>query len=108
MLYQYDVTGTTKLPLRFMAHLFTAAALKWSTIEKECYALVKAFNTFENLLRGRIFINSRSSALSQIVRLALKRARSDAKTQRRRSKLILPILLNHSQYSKPASSLVSQ
>jgi len=27
MLYQYDVTGAAKLPLRFMAHAFTAAAL---------------------------------------------------------------------------------
>jgi len=56
MLYQYDATGITKLPLRFMGHVLTAAALKWSTIEKECYALVKAFNTFENLLLGRVFI----------------------------------------------------
>jgi len=39
-----------------MAHVFTAAAIKWFTIEKECYALVKAFNTFENLLLGRTFI----------------------------------------------------
>jgi len=39
-----------------MAYVLTAAALKWSTIEKECYALVKAFNTFENLLLGRTFI----------------------------------------------------
>ena len=39
-----------------MAHVFTAAALKWPTIEKECCALVKAFNTFKNLWLGRIFI----------------------------------------------------
>jgi len=56
VLYQYDVNGTTKLPPRFMAQVFTAATLKWSAIEKECYALVKAFNTFENLLLGRVFI----------------------------------------------------
>ena len=28
---------------------------KWSTIEKECWALVKAFNTFESLLLGKEF-----------------------------------------------------
>jgi len=56
MLYQYETTHTSKLLLRFMAHVFTAAALKWSTIEEDCYALVKAFNTFENLLLGRTFI----------------------------------------------------
>ena len=54
MLYQEDPQGT-KIPLRFMAHTFTAQAVKWSTIEKECYSLVKAFQTFENLLLGRDF-----------------------------------------------------
>ena len=55
MLWQFAADGITKLPLRFMAHLFTAQALKWSTIEKECYALVRAFQCFENLLLGRLF-----------------------------------------------------
>ena len=55
MLYQYDADRLHKLPLRFMAHIFTAQAIKWSTIEKECYALVRAFMTFENLLLGRSF-----------------------------------------------------
>jgi len=56
MLYQYNESNSIKLPLRFMAHVFTTAAIKWSTIEKECYALVRAFHTFENLLLGRTFI----------------------------------------------------
>jgi len=56
MLYQYDDTGKIKMPIRFMSHVFTAAALKWSTIEKECYALVRAFNCFENFLMGRTFV----------------------------------------------------
>jgi len=55
MLYQYDAAKLHKLPLRFMAHTFTTQAIKWSTIEKECYALVRAFMTFENLLLGRSF-----------------------------------------------------
>jgi len=55
MLYQYDADRLHKLPLRFMAHIFTTQAVKWSTIEKECYALVRAFMTFENLLLGRSF-----------------------------------------------------
>jgi len=56
ILDHYGTTNTKKLPLRFMAHVFTAAALKWSTIEKDCYAQFKALNTFENVLFGRTFI----------------------------------------------------
>ena len=55
ILYQLADDGETRLPIRFMSHTFTTAALKWSTIEKECYALVRAFNTFEYFLFGREF-----------------------------------------------------
>ena len=55
ILYQLANDGVTKIPIRFMSHVFTTAANKWSTIEKECWALVKAFNTFEFFLFGREF-----------------------------------------------------
>jgi len=55
ILYHLAEDGMTKLPIRFMSHIFTTAAIKWSTIEKECWALVKAFNTFEAFLFGRSF-----------------------------------------------------
>jgi len=55
MLYNLAQDGVTKLPIRFMSHVFTTAAIKWSTIEKECWALVKAFNVFEFFLFGRNF-----------------------------------------------------
>jgi len=55
ILYHLAEDGVTKLPIRFMSHVFTTAAIKWSTIEKECWSLVKAFNTFESFLFGRSF-----------------------------------------------------
>ena len=55
ILYHLADDGVTKLPIRFMSHIYTTAAIKWSTIEKECWALVKAFNTFESFLFGRHF-----------------------------------------------------
>ena len=42
ILYQLADDSVTKVPIRFMLHVFTTAANKWSTIEKECWALVKA------------------------------------------------------------------
>ena len=44
-----------KEPIRMTSHLFTPAALKWPTIEKECFAIVRALQSFENLLLGRSF-----------------------------------------------------
>jgi hypothetical protein len=36
ILYHLADDGMTKFPIRFMPHVFTTAAQKWSTIEKEC------------------------------------------------------------------------
>ena len=55
ILYHLHEDGITKIPIRFMSHVFTTAAQKWSTIQKECWALVKSFNTFESILFGREF-----------------------------------------------------
>ena len=55
ILYHLEDDEVTKLPIRFMSHVFTDAAIKWSTIQKECWALVKAFNTFEFFLFGKEF-----------------------------------------------------
>jgi len=55
ILYHLADDKVTKVPIRFMSHVFTETAVKWSTIEKECWALVKAFNTFEFFLFGREF-----------------------------------------------------
>ena len=55
ILYHLAEDGVTKIPIRLMSHVFTTAAQKWSTIEKECWALVKSFNTFEMFLVGREF-----------------------------------------------------
>jgi len=50
------IAVVTKQIIRMSSHLFTPAALKWPTIEKEGFAIVKALKSFELLLLGRSFI----------------------------------------------------
>ena len=49
--YLYQIIDGNKRPVAFMSKTLTTAELKWSTIEKEAYAIVFAFRKFEHLLR---------------------------------------------------------
>ncbi len=44
-----------KRPIRFMSHSLSEGECRWSTIEKECYAIFRAFMEFAFLLRDRKF-----------------------------------------------------
>eukprot|EP01040_Poterioochromonas_malhamensis_P013058 gene13058-14325_t len=50
-LYQKDTDGK-HLPVAFMSKALTAVERRWSTIEKEQYAIFRAFKEFEYLVRG--------------------------------------------------------
>ena len=49
--YLYQIIDGIKRPIAFMSKTLTKAELKWSTIEKEAYAIFVAFRKFEHLLR---------------------------------------------------------
>jgi hypothetical protein len=49
--YLYQIIDGIKQPIAFMSKTLTKAELKWSTIEKEAYAIFVAFRKFEHLLR---------------------------------------------------------
>jgi hypothetical protein len=49
--YLYQIINGSKRPIAFMSKTLTKAELKWSTIEKEAYAIFCAFRKFEHLLR---------------------------------------------------------
>jgi transposase InsO family protein len=44
-----------ELPIAFMSKTLSAQECRWSTIEKECYAIVYSLRKFEYLLQGRTF-----------------------------------------------------
>ena len=50
-----DPTQILKEPIRMQSHLFSAPAVKWCTIEKEGYGIIKAVTAFEVFLLGRKF-----------------------------------------------------
>lgn len=53
--YLYQLVDGKERPIRFMSHTLAGAQLRWSTIEKECYAIFKAMEEFDYLLGGRRF-----------------------------------------------------
>ena len=44
-----------KRVIRYCSHVFSSAAMKWSTTDQEAYAIIKAVASFESLLLGREF-----------------------------------------------------
>jgi hypothetical protein len=56
-LYQVVKTGTSEVqqPIRFLSKSFVGAQVRWSTIEKEAYAIYYALRAMEHLLGGRHF-----------------------------------------------------
>ena len=53
--YLFQVIDGKEYPIQFMSKTLTAEEIKWSTIEKECYAIVYALHKFEYLLRDKHF-----------------------------------------------------
>ena len=52
----YQMEGTTVLPIQIISKSLTGAQMRWSTFEKECYAIFYAVTNLEYLLRDVHFI----------------------------------------------------
>lgn len=53
--YLFQLVDGKERPVAFMSRALTAVECKWSTIEKECYAIVCALKKFEHLIRDTHF-----------------------------------------------------
>ena len=53
--YLFQVIDGLEQPIAFMSKTLSAEEIKWSTIEKECYAIVFSLRKFEYLLRDKHF-----------------------------------------------------
>jgi transposase InsO family protein len=53
--YLFQVIDGKDQPIAFMSKSLSGAELRWSTIEKECYAIVYALKKFEYLIRDTHF-----------------------------------------------------
>lgn len=53
--YVFQIIDGKECPVAFMSKTLSAEEVKWSTIEKECYAIVFSLRKFEYLLRDRPF-----------------------------------------------------
>jgi hypothetical protein len=53
--YSYQIIDNKECPIRFMSHSLSDVQCRWSTVEKECYAIFRAFMDMEYLLRDRKF-----------------------------------------------------
>ena len=53
--YVFQIIDGKEYPIAFMSKTLSAEEVKWSTIEKECYAIVFSLRKFEYLLRDRPF-----------------------------------------------------
>ncbi len=53
--YLFQVIDGKERPIRFMSHSLSDVECRWSTIEKECYAIFRAFTDMAYLLRDRSF-----------------------------------------------------
>jgi transposase InsO family protein len=54
--YCFQLINGVEVPIYFISHSFTDAEIRWSTIEKECYAIVYCLQKLEYLLRDRKFV----------------------------------------------------
>ena len=53
--YLFQIVDGKDQPIAFMSKSLSGAELRWSTIEKECYAIVYALKKFEYLIRDTHF-----------------------------------------------------
>jgi hypothetical protein len=53
--YLYQVVDGKEKPIRFLSRTLKGAQTRWSTTEKECFAIVEALKEFEYLLGSRRF-----------------------------------------------------
>ena len=53
--YLFQTIDIKEIPIAFMSKTLTTDEIKWSVIEKECYAIVVALEKFEYLIRDRHF-----------------------------------------------------
>jgi hypothetical protein len=53
--YLYQLIDGKEHPIRFMCHSLSDVECRWSTIEKECYAIFRAFQEMAYLIRDRKF-----------------------------------------------------
>ena len=51
--YLFQIIDGLEQPIAFMSKTLSAEEIKWSTIEKECYAIVYSLRKFEYLLRDK-------------------------------------------------------
>jgi transposase InsO family protein len=81
-LFQVDKDGKEK-PIQFLSKSFTDVQKRWSTIEKECYAIFYSITALEHLIRDRkftlrtdhrnlIFLNAQASAKVTRWKLAIQ------------------------------------
>ena len=54
--YLVQVVQNVEHPIMFLSQTFKAEQKRWSTADKECYAIVFAFKHLEHLIRDRYFI----------------------------------------------------
>jgi transposase InsO family protein len=53
--YLFQIIDGKELPIAFMSKTLSAEEVRWSVIEKECYAIVVSFRKFEYLIRDKHF-----------------------------------------------------
>ena len=53
--YLFQLINGTEYPIAFMSKTLTPVQLRWSTIEKECYAIFCAMREFEGIVRDTKF-----------------------------------------------------
>jgi transposase InsO family protein len=53
--YLYQLVDGVERPIRFMSHTLSDVQLRWSTVEKECFAIFCACMEMEYLIRDRKF-----------------------------------------------------
>jgi transposase InsO family protein len=53
--YLFQIIDGKEIPINFMSKTLSAEEVRWSVIEKECYAIVVALRKFEYLIRDRHF-----------------------------------------------------
>jgi hypothetical protein len=82
-LFQVDKNTNKERPIHFLSKSFSDVQTRWSTIEKECYAIFYAMTSLEHLVRDRhftlrtdhrnlLFINSLPSAKVTRWKLAIQ------------------------------------
>jgi hypothetical protein len=54
--YLFQKRGDIEYPIMFLSKSLVAEQLNWSTPEKECYAIIYAFNKMEHLLKDSHFV----------------------------------------------------